>query len=84
MNHADIEFLRTLPPEVFAKLGDITDTKVSRLREIDAIIKCVAQTVKEEFRKRADENRELIDEVTALKARVSQLEALTIRDFERP
>jgi hypothetical protein len=83
MNHEDIEFLRSLPAEVIEKLGDVTEGKLARLREIHTIVKVVGQQVREAFQKLNDHNRELTDEITALKTRVSQLEALTVRDLEQ-
>jgi hypothetical protein len=83
MNHEDIEFLRSLPAEVIEKLVDVTEGKLARLREIHTIVKVVGQQVREAFQKLNDHNRELTDEITALKTRVSQLEALTVRDLEQ-
>jgi len=82
MTNDDLLFLRSLPSEVIDKLGDITENKLARLREIDTIVKVVGQQVKEAFHKLNDQNRELTDEIASLKTRISQLEALTVQDLE--
>jgi regulator of replication initiation timing len=96
VNNDDLEFLRKLPNEIFASLGTITEAKVQRLREIQAMTKCFAEVVKEdrakhdaeiralksEIHELKSQNIELHDELTALKSRMSQFESIAVRDLE--
>jgi len=84
MTNQDLIFLRNLPAEIVEKLGDVSENKLARLKEIDAIVKSVAQVVREERSKRDGEIRDLNDELRNLQSRITLLESMLIsRDLEQ-
>jgi predicted RNase H-like nuclease (RuvC/YqgF family) len=82
MTNEDYLFFRSLPDEIVEKMGEITEPKLAKLKETQAIVHAIAAVFKPEIEKRDQRIAQLETELEQCRLRIGQLEAVIMKDLQ--